>query len=337
MQRSPLLATAFLSLAWLAACDAPARENAPDESASLSASAQGMSASGDHRHVFELRDSQGARSAAGRNGGGTGISYHGGIVLQSGINIQAVYWASAPIYNGGPAAGTTGAGANDGSLVGYFLSHVGGSSHYNINSTYKNASGVALANAVNYVSYWANNQNVPAAGQSVSDAQIASMLQSGFTSGALTYDPNTLYTVFTAGTVNLGGGFGTQYCAYHYHATVNVPGVGSRTIYFAAMPYNNAYPSSCTAGTASPNGDPGADREVNTLVHEIEETQTDAMGTAWYDNRGYENADKCAWNFGTTYTTANGGVANVTIGGKNFLVQQNWINSGSGGCRIELK
>ena len=99
------------------------------------------------------------------------------------------------------------------------------------------------------------------------------------------------------------------------------------------MPYTYAYPSACTPGAPSPNGDPAADAEVNVLVHEVEETTTDMYGTAWYDNRGYENADKCAWNFGSTFTTSNGGLANVTIGAKYFLVQQNWINSGSGGCR----
>ena len=98
-------------------------------------------------------------------------------------------------------------------------------------------------------------------------------------------------------------------------------------------PYDYAYPAACTNGTASPNGDPGADNEVSVLAHEIEETTTDPMGNAWYDTRGYENADKCAWNFGATYGSG-GGVANMNLGGKHFLVQQNWINAGTGGCRL---
>ena len=46
-------------------------------------------------------------------------------------------------------------------------------------------------------------------------------------------------------------------------------------------------------GGVAANGsyDPGADFEVNTLGHEIEETTTDLMGTAWFDSRGYENAE----------------------------------------------
>ena len=115
------------------------------------------------------------------------------------------------------------------------------------------------------------------------------------------YDASTVYAIFTSGKVNLGGGFGTQYCAYHTHGTVTINGV-AKTVLYAAMPYNYAYPSACTSGTrgGQRHADPGADYEVNTLAHEIEETTTDMMGTAWYDNRGYENADKCAWTWGTT-------------------------------------
>lgn len=102
------------------------------------------------------------------------------------------------------------------------------------------------------------------------------------------------------------------------------------------MAYDYAYPALCTNSAGSPNNDPGADAEVSVLAHEIEETTTDMMGNAWYDSRGYENADKCAWNFGTTYTTSNGALANVSLGGKNYLVQQNWQNAGSGGCVMHL-
>jgi hypothetical protein len=252
-------------------------------------------------------------------------------VLRTNTNVVAIYWAGAPIYTGGPAAGTTGSGAQDGSLVGYFLRNLGGSSYFNINTTYTDGSGNPIANIVNYNGFWANNTNVPADGQNVSDAAMIAMLQSGFNSGKLVYDPNALYAIFTPGKVNLGGGFGTQYCAYHWNGTVTVGGA-SRTVLYAAMPYDYAYPTGCTAQKPSPNADPAADAEVNTLAHEIEETTTDLMGNAWFDNRGYENADKCAWTWGTT-TTSGGGTWNVTMGAKHFLVQQNWVNSGSGGCK----
>lgn len=267
---------------------------------------------------------------------GTGIYYHGGPVLQSGTNVASIYWAGSTIYNNGPTPGVSGPGSADGSLIGFFLSHLGGSPYYNINHSYKDGSNAAIANSVTYTQFWANNDGTPPSGsQSVSDAQMVAMLQSAFDQRKLTYDDHTLYAIFTAGKVNLGGGFGTQYCAYHTHGTVTIGGVAKNVLY-AAMPYDQAYPGVCTEGTAPPNGatEAGADAEVNTLAHETEETTTDMMANAWYDRRGYENADKCAWTWGTTYVNANGGTANMNLAGKDFLVQQNWVNAGSGGCRM---
>ncbi|MES2125120.1 MAG: hypothetical protein V4503_10585 [Gemmatimonadota bacterium] len=331
------LVLGLAGLAALAACS----DSAPTASDPVAApsfnNASDNAGDNPNRHLFEVKGSPSiaaARAGKGKPGGGTGISYHGGPVLQAATKVVAIYWAASPIYNNGPAAGafSTNSNSGDGSLVGHFMRNLGGSPYFNINTTYKDGSGRAIANVVNYTGYWANNTSAPSGTTKVTDAQMIAMLSSGFTSGKLVYDPNTLYVIFTAGAVNLGGGFGTSYCGYHTHGTVSTPS-GSKVALYSAMPYDYAYPSACTNGTASPNGDPGADNEVSVLAHEIEETTTDPMGNAWYDSRGYENADKCAWNFGTTFTSG-GGVANMTIGGKAFLVQQNWINSGSGGCRL---
>jgi hypothetical protein len=277
----------------------------------------------------------GAHGKPGGGGGGStnnGIFYHGGQLLTAATNVATVYWAGSQIYSGGPALGSANSGSSDGSIVGYFLNHLGGSAYFNINTTYYDGSSTPVANVVNYTQYWANNSyDVPANGESVSDSRMLSMLQYAFANSKLAYDPNTLYIIMTAGTTNLGGGFGTQYCAYHGYGTVTVDGV-ARTVLYSAMPYTYAYPGACTNGTAAPNGDPAADAEVNVLAHEIEETTTDGHLNAWYDRRGYENADKCAWKWGTTSTASNGGVYNITVGTKNFLVQENWVNAGGGYC-----
>ena len=61
------------------------------------------------------------------------------------------------------------------------------------------------------------------------------------------------------------------------------------------------------------------------ISHELEEAVTDLDLNAWYDRRGYENADKCAWTFGTTYTSG-GALANVHLGSRDYLIQRNWVN-----------
>jgi len=70
------------------------------------------------------------------------------------------------------------------------------------------------------------------------------------------------------------------------------------------------------------------------IAHELEESVTDPDLNAWYDRRGYENADKCAWTFGTESTAANGSKYNVTLGGLQYLIQQNWVNAAGGYCAM---
>ncbi len=273
---------------------------------------------------------RGARSAfSGVTGQATGINYHGGPIVTT-MKVQAMYWGTTAVYTGGPTPGTTGTGAQDGSLIGHFLRNLGGSPYYNINTTYTDqvGGGHTVANSITYTGFWANNQNVPPAnGTTVSDATMQAELVRGFTTGALTYDPQTIYTIFTKGNTNLGGGFGSQYCAYHGYFTWN-----GNVVIYSAQPYVGQFLNGCSNGTAAPNGDAAADAEVNVLAHEIEEAHTDPQLDAWWDTiTGMENADKCAWTWGTTYNNGTG-VANMNLGGKDFLVQQNWINAGTGGC-----
>lgn len=260
---------------------------------------------------------------------GTGIFYHGGPIIYS-QKVAALYWSTSTIYAGGPTPGTNGAGSADGSLVGFFLSNLGGSPYYNINTTYFDGTGTHVGNAIAYTQFWADNASPGAA---PSDAQIQAEVIAGFTSGNLTFDPSTLYLVFTGPGVNLGGGFGSRYCAYHGHFSWN-----GNDVKYAAEPHDYDFPTACAALSGSPNNDFAADAEVNTVAHETEETNTDEDLNAWFDNVGNENADKCAWQFGTTFQAPNGATANQTIGGRAWLIQMNWVNAtnssgGAIGCR----
>ena len=86
--------------------------------------------------------------------------------------------------------------------------------------------------------------------------------------------------------------------------------------------------------TSSPNGDIGADAMVSVIAHELEEAVTDPNLNAWYDNRGNENADKCAWTFGTT-SGPTGAKYNMTLGSRNYLIQRNWVNAAGGYCDVK--
>ena len=292
------------------------------------------------RHLFHTKDYYVKNATRPGGGGSTGISYHGGSVLQNGTKVVAIYWGSGtyPVgYSNLPAG--TGAGANDGTLIGTFLrslssiTSTAGKSYYNINHTYWGPSGNSTTNlivpTVSYTGFWNTNGDAgaPVPSSAPTDADMIALVNWGIANGRIAYDPATVYAIFTGNGVNLGGGFGSQYCAYHTHGS-NAAG----TFFYAAMPYNQQYVSGCTSQLASPNSDVAANSELNTLAHEIEETTTDNMGNAWYDVLGNENADKCAWKWGTTATAPTGGTYNESFNGTYFLVQMNWVNAGSGGC-----
>jgi hypothetical protein len=148
------------------------------------------------------------------------------------------------------------------------------------------------------------------------------------TSGALPKDTNAVYFVLTSSDVNATSGFCTQYCGWHTHGTI-----GGSDIKYAFIGNPDRCPSACEEQTlASPNGNAGADGMASIISHELEEAVTDPDLNAWYDNRGQENADKCAWTFGTEGTASNGSKYNQTFGARQFLIQQNWVNASGGYC-----
>src|SRR5262249_26165402 len=153
------------------------------------------------------------------------------------------------------------------------------------------------------------------------------VVSAAITSGGLPKDTKGVYFVLTSADVNATSGFCTQYCGWHTHGTI-----GGVDIKYAFIGNPDRCPSACTNGTPSPNGNPGADGMASIISHELEESVTDPDLNAWYDSRGAENADKCAWTFGTTYTTSNGGTANMNLGGFDYLIQQNWVNANGGFC-----
>src|SRR4051812_16007923 len=85
------------------------------------------------------------------------ILYLGGALITQ-QKLVAVYVGGATIYPGGPALGTKGAGTADGSLVGHVLRNIGGTSYWNINSTYHQDQGSNagfVQNSMGYTGFWA--------------------------------------------------------------------------------------------------------------------------------------------------------------------------------------
>jgi hypothetical protein len=312
-------------------------------------------AAGEAQAAIVTRDAR--DGAAGPNS--QNILYWNGAVIRD-MKQVAIYYSRDRIYADGPPPGSAGSPSRDRSLVGHFLRNIGGTPYWNINSTYfQNEGGNTeyINNSMLYIGFWAPKSgpaklSAPVAGEVVTQPRMAALIEEGFKSGAITYDPNTLYQIFTGPGVNLGGGFSRtnlQYCAWH--SAYLAP--DGRIVQYSAMPYDAdftpAHPSNnpdgnhylCVPQNGAPNGDVGADGTVSAMIHEIEETATDPVKVwdkkffyGWYDVNFGENADKCAYHYGSTLAQNELGFWNLSVGGKPFLVQMNWDNVKIQGCLI---
>jgi hypothetical protein len=261
------------------------------------------------------RAAPGHANAHAKPSGNNGISYHGGPVILGTTNVYYIWYGN---WSGNSA----------GTILESLASGIGGSAYFNINTTYSNGSNQHVSNSVALVRETNDNYSQ---GTSLSDAGVQSVVSGAITSGRLPKDTNAVYFVLTSSDVNETSGFCTQYCGWHTHGSIQ----GS-DIKFAFVGNPDRCPSACEWQTTSPNGNAGADGMASIIAHELEESVTDPDLNAWYDTRGQENADKCAWTFGTEYTTANGSSANMNLGGRDYLIQRNWVNASGGYCALSL-
>ncbi|KAJ2964595.1 hypothetical protein NQZ79_g438 [Umbelopsis isabellina] len=232
------------------------------------------------------------------------ITYQGGPIMTGAITVYPIYY------------GTWSAIQKD--IVSTFVGGISSTGWWNIEETYTNSAGVAVTGPVSVGKEYDDNYSL---GKSLADNDIETIVSNAIANGLPT-DTNGIYAVLTAGDVAETSGFCSQYCGWHTYATIN-----GETLKYLFAGRADACISSCVASTnseSSPNGDVPVDGMISVLAHEIVESGSDPELNAWYDSTGQENADKCAWTFGTTQAATNGGQYNVVSGGKQYLIQQNW-------------
>jgi hypothetical protein len=248
------------------------------------------------------------------------ISYHGGPLIPTPTAYLIWYgnWAQSN--------GTDNASGQQ--IVRDFLSNVGGSPYYMVNTTYS-AGGYTISGGVNYGSDTATT-GYPQ-GTRLSDADIQTIVNNAITSGRLPYNANGVYFVLTSSDVTERSGFCTRYCGWHTAGTPSAGHVRYSFVGNAARCLN-----SCAAQTIGPNGNAGVDAMLSVVAHELEEANTDPdPSSGWVDSSGAENADKCAWTFGSRQlTAANGAIYNMTLGSRNYLIQRN-LSATDNKCYID--
>lgn len=92
-------------------------------------------------------------------------------------------------------------------------------------------------------------------------------------------------------------GFCTRFCGWHNYFTIGDDPAGYK---YGWVGYSgDQCPESCTV-QVGPN-DVGVDGMISVIAHELTEAATDPEFDAWTDDNGYENADKCSWQFGNIF------------------------------------
>jgi hypothetical protein len=153
---------------------------------------------------------------------------------------------------------------------------------------------------------------------SATDAQLAATAASyaSFLAGqGHTIDNNTEIVVVSPSGTNPGGGFGSQYCAYHNWTQMS----NGTFLSWTNLPYIPDAGGNCGANFVQ-NGFDGW-----SIVggHEYMESVTDPFLNAWTDASGNEIGDKCAWT----------NLFTQTLGPWGTVAQQpEWDNS-TGSCQ----
>ena len=237
------------------------------------------------------------------------LVYHSGGSVQTGTHhTYAIYWGADSTFPDG----------NYQSLVNGYFQNVaaasGSTSNVYANDTqyYQTIGGTTthISYAESFVSSYWDQSNPTSSGCSstaggrvacVSDSQIQSEVLKAIHANNWPEGTGNQYFVFLGDGISTCSGsscFVSQFCAYHGDFTDN-----GQTVLYANMPYTGYNLSACGSGQY-PNNDPAADSTINVTSHEANETITDDLLNAWYDNRGYEIGDKCAWNFGISARSA---------------------------------
>src|SRR5579871_2066249 len=246
---------------------------------------------------------------------GSSLTYHGGPVLLGTVKVYLIWYG-------------TWSGSTAERILPTLVENLGGTDYWNINTTYTSGAGVPVSNSLALAGMAVDGYSH---GTALTNADVLDIVAQRVAAGALPLDTNGIYMVLTSADVTEDL-FCSTFCGWHNHGLV-----GGADIQFGFVGSGAQCPTVCEAQTAaSPNGDPAADGMASVLAHELDEATTDPDLNAWFSPQdGNENADQCAWTFGAEYGVGNGSVANLRLGGLDFLIQQNWVNqSGGGFCAL---
>jgi Phosphate-induced protein 1 conserved region len=270
-----------------------------------------------------------------------GIQYHGGPVLNNlqGVNVYLIWYGN---WSGDPLAQ---------SIVTDFVSNIGGSPYFNINTTYYDYGAGGPDPVRNRVNYAGSITDSYSYGTVLTDNDVGNVVQNAVASGKFPLDQNGVYFVLTSADVDETSGLCRTYCAWHGYQplTIQAPlGRSSRSPYSVnlVMGYAGATGARCPSGCSAqfpltPNDDPTGDTMVDAVAHELSESVTDPLGTSWLNGplsgphyAGIENGDLCVFTYNPYFPAPNGSYYNLKLGNRLYLSQRIWVNALGGYCSM---
>jgi hypothetical protein len=238
---------------------------------------------------------------AGGGGGGGALINHGGPTITN-AHVVPIFWGSS--WSGNSLV----------TSISNYIAAYGTTGEYNTITQY---SGIQKSNLAGPVAGGIDATSNPPT--NATDAAIQAEVERYI--AAHGYDASAIYEVFLPSTSYSSDGSSTScggpslaYCAYHG----NYNGSHGDTRY-ASMPY-----PSC--GGCQTTGFSAAQNIEHFISHETREAVTDADGTAWWDRRGNEADDKCAWS-PSPFADASTG---TNADGTGFAYQYEWSNANAG-------
>jgi hypothetical protein len=232
-----------------------------------------------------------AKGQFGRGGSGALMFNHGGSIMAKVDSVQAIFWGQSwTNYSGDKISG-----------IDTFYSGLVGSTYAHTCDEYTGPAGTSVGD---YITYGGSliDTSFATGGSNTGPilAEVCKMIATPSSSG---YYP--VYTDIPRG--NAG------YCAWHSSGSCN-----GTTVQFAFFFKLDGDPG-CDPQDTSGLHSQGLAALANVSGHELSEARTDPQLNAWFDQRGNENGDKCAWTFGSPLLT----FSNQT----QWKIQGNWSNA----------
>jgi len=265
-----------------------------------------------------------------------GIQYHGGPVMNStqGVNVYLIWYGN---WSGDPLAQ---------SIVTDFVSNIGGSPYFNINTTYYDYGAGGPDPVRNRVNYAGSITDSYSYGTALTDNDVGNVVQNAVVSGKFPLDQNGVYFVLTSADVDETSGFCRTYCAWHGYQQLTLgrsqrsPYSVNQIVAFVGAPARCAS-TGCSPQSLTPNDDFNGDTMVSFIGHELSESVTDPLGTGWTNaplngrnSSRVENGDLCAFTYDPYFLAPNGSYYNLKLGNRLYLSQRIWVNALGGYCSM---